>query len=496
MKNKLLIIYTALLLFVGFSAKAQDLTNYNLYSQNPFLYNPAYSVDKCKVTAFLNSHLQWSDFEGAPKVNTLGLRGNISENSGLGITVFNFKSGVISTTDVNLNYAYKAKFGEEHFLLMGLGLGIIADKVITEDVFAQDMSDPVLIGDNAKQTAINSKFGLAYINKKLEVQVMFPQLTQRGEFNFYTVGILGYKMNLNEDFMLKPSVMVRGNKTTPKQFDLNLAAHFKDMVWLSAGYRSNKSMFFGVGANFSNYALGYAYQTEMSDIQDAGKATHEIQLIARFGCKQKEKKETVIEPKIIKVTGNVIDKQTGEPLTAHVVITNTNTGEIVFDKEVTGKFETDLGIGNYTAAFTGNIIPKTEKFEIKESTNKNFKLEVKSIKTLDKTFNLGSVNFETSKSVIKDQASYNVLDQLVEVMNEYPELKIEIQGHTDSDGSDEANLKLSQDRADVCKKYAIDKGINASRLTSVGYGETKPIVNNDTPANKAKNRRTEFKIVD
>ncbi len=496
MKNKILIISIVLLSLFGVTTNAQDLTNYNLYNQNQFLYNPAYSVDVCKVTGFLNSHIQWTEFEGAPRVNTLGLRGNISPTSGLGLTVFNFKSGAISTTDVNLSYAYKAKFADNHFLSMGLGLGILSDKLITDDVDAYDMSDPILLGDDLNQTTFTAKFGMAYVNKNFEAQLIFPQLKQRAGFNFYTIGIMSYNIKAGTDLELKPSVLVRGTKTTPKQFDGYLTATFKKMVWVSAGYRTNNSMIFGVGANLSNYSLGYAFQNEMNTINKAGNGTHEIQLIVRFGCKEKVKKEPSNEPKMIKVTGNVIDKETSEPLTAHVVITNETTGEIVYDKEVTGKFETDLGIGKYKAVFTGNIIPKTERFEIKESTNKDFKLEVKAIKTLDKTFNLGSVNFETNKSIIKDDASYKILDHLVEIMNEYPDVNIEIQGHTDSDGSDEANLTLSQSRADVCKEYAISKGIAAARLTAVGYGETKPIVGNDTPANKAKNRRTEFKIVD
>ena len=74
-------------------------------------------------------------------------------------------------------------------------------------------------------------------------------------------------------------------------------------------------------------------------------------------------------------------------------------------------------------------------------------------------------------------------------------LKIEIDGHTDTDGVDAANLKLSQGRADAVMKYLVEKGkIDASRLTAVGYGETRPIDTNSTTAGKANNRRVEFVI--
>lgn len=72
---------------------------------------------------------------------------------------------------------------------------------------------------------------------------------------------------------------------------------------------------------------------------------------------------------------------------------------------------------------------------------------------------------------------------------------VEIQGHTDNVGSPEANLKLSQDRADEVKKYLVSKGVDALRVSSKGYGSTQPIADNDTDAGKSKNRRTSLKVI-
>jgi outer membrane protein OmpA-like peptidoglycan-associated protein len=71
---------------------------------------------------------------------------------------------------------------------------------------------------------------------------------------------------------------------------------------------------------------------------------------------------------------------------------------------------------------------------------------------------------------------------------------LEIQGHTDEKGSDDFNMKLSQSRADAVKNYLVSKGIVADTITAKGFGESKPIVPNDTDANREKNRRVEFKI--
>jgi outer membrane protein OmpA-like peptidoglycan-associated protein len=111
-----------------------------------------------------------------------------------------------------------------------------------------------------------------------------------------------------------------------------------------------------------------------------------------------------------------------------------------------------------------------------------------------KTFTLNSIQFETGKADLK-ASSYTLLDDLVEIMTLKPTMKILIGGHTDSDGDDAANLVLSQKRADAVKNYLISKGINSKRIIAIGYGETKPVADNSTTEGKAKNRRTEIKIL-
>jgi outer membrane protein OmpA-like peptidoglycan-associated protein len=104
-----------------------------------------------------------------------------------------------------------------------------------------------------------------------------------------------------------------------------------------------------------------------------------------------------------------------------------------------------------------------------------------------------NLNFEFGKADIKKD-SLPYLDKLAETMLKAKNWTLEIQGHTDDKGSDEFNLKLSQSRADAVKKYLVSKGIIADTITAKGFGESKPLVANDTDANREKNRRVEFKI--
>ena len=101
------------------------------------------------------------------------------------------------------------------------------------------------------------------------------------------------------------------------------------------------------------------------------------------------------------------------------------------------------------------------------------------------------INFDVNKSVIRPE-SMGVIGDVVKYMQAHGDLKLEIDGHTDSDGSSELNMKLSQQRADAVKASMVSAGIDASRLMTKGFGPSKPLSNNDSPEGKANNRRVEF----
>ena len=101
------------------------------------------------------------------------------------------------------------------------------------------------------------------------------------------------------------------------------------------------------------------------------------------------------------------------------------------------------------------------------------------------------INFDTGKSTIKKE-SLPIVEQIIEMMKQVPNIKISVEGHTDSDGSNESNQKLSEQRAIAVVDAIVKGGIEKSLLSSVGYGEEKPISDNSTEEGKAKNRRVEL----
>jgi len=106
---------------------------------------------------------------------------------------------------------------------------------------------------------------------------------------------------------------------------------------------------------------------------------------------------------------------------------------------------------------------------------------------------LQGIQFETGKDVIRP-VSFPILNNVVQIMKENKEYNLLINGHTDNVGDDQSNMVLSQKRADAVKAYLIKNGIDANRMKAFGYGETKPVDDNNTPAGRAKNRRVEFVV--
>jgi outer membrane protein OmpA-like peptidoglycan-associated protein len=107
---------------------------------------------------------------------------------------------------------------------------------------------------------------------------------------------------------------------------------------------------------------------------------------------------------------------------------------------------------------------------------------------------LHNIFFETDKFELLSY-SQSELERLITFMTKNTTTQIEIGGHTDSEGSETHNNQLSQNRAKAVYDYLVSKGVEAGRLTFKGYGESAPIESNDTPEGRAKNRRTEFKVV-
>lgn len=200
------------------------------------------------------------------------------------------------------------------------------------------------------------------------------------------------------------------------------------------------------------------------------------------------------------VKGRVFDKATGKGLPSAIEVQQTSTGNHIH-KLVTdelGNYLVTLPVGqnySFTVSRQGYLFYSdfiSLETQIEDSNLvKNIPLEPILVNA---SLELKNILFETNSFVLQ-QGSYMELDKLVTLMNENPGLQVEIGGHTDNVGSAADNLKLSQNRAKSVVDYITQKGVNAKRLTAKGYGSSKPIADNVTETGRARNRRTEMKVI-
>lgn len=207
------------------------------------------------------------------------------------------------------------------------------------------------------------------------------------------------------------------------------------------------------------------------------------------------------------MTGLVYDKKTKDPLQAQFELIDLASGELVVSSKSdaeNGEFLVALptgrdyalivekkGYNNYSKNFTLEKSEKNEPYEVEVPLVPIGKDLVK-----EDTIRLNNVFFDLDKATLRDK-SHIELDKLAKYLKDNASMKIEIHGHTDNQGTDEYNKKLSQDRAKSVYNYLVkQKGIKAERLSSKGFGESLPVATNETEEGRQRNRRTEYVITD
>ncbi|MDX1685344.1 MAG: OmpA family protein [Saprospiraceae bacterium] len=140
------------------------------------------------------------------------------------------------------------------------------------------------------------------------------------------------------------------------------------------------------------------------------------------------------------------------------------------------------------------VIVEAEKKSRTEEFSNLFESAINTDVEEDKTLDLEYVYFESGSSALEEKSTFE-LNNLIEQLNKYPEVNIEIAGHTDNTGSTEQNFELSQDRAVAIQSYLINNGVDPERIIAKGYGASQPVESNDTEEGRALNRRIELKVL-
>jgi type IX secretion system PorP/SprF family membrane protein len=303
MKNFLI----ALLLTFSVSAIAQQEAQYSQYMFNSLVINPAYAGYREQLNVTMFHRDQWTGLQGAPKTQSLAIDGAFGndEKVGLGLTVVNDKIGLQRKTSAAVNYAYRLPVGaNDSRLAFGLSLGMAQFMLNSADAVIDDPTDPNFA---SRQTYFlpDARFGVHFSTERFYAGISATNLITRSE-RFLDAGnntvakqgqhfflTAGYLIDLNENFKLKPSFLVKEDTKAPASVDLNSFLLIRNAVWLGASYRTGVNLWKKNNLNAGNFKqnsvvgvveallldkfrVGYGYDYALTELGSYTNGTHEI----------------------------------------------------------------------------------------------------------------------------------------------------------------------------------------------------------------------------
>jgi len=408
---------------------------------------------------------QWTKVEGAPITNYLSANTRVGKELGLGANILLDQIGMYQNVSVSGSASYGFNFAKFHTIRLGLSGGYFQTRLDPTGAIAFDNADVIVNGGIQSSSALTTDAGILYKFKRFQISFASQQLLEtRSNANYaqlegyglmrHFTGFTAYEFILNKQLSLTPSVLYKGISNN-NQLDFNADLNYNDFIYVGLGYRMDVGLIGRIGINIRKlFFIGYSYEVPMQNIASYGGGSHEIALGLKF-CKKK--KEDLPEGRLTDV----------DPIT-HSVDTITIVERIV-DTLVIERIDT-VFVDNTVAAATDEEV---EKALINASEH---------------------LEFENDKSIILKN-SYGDLEALTNLLLIREELNISLEGHTDNNGTEAYNIRLSKNRVDAIKKFLVANGVAASRIKTNYFGESKPISDNNTEEGRSRNRRVEMEVI-
>jgi|GEM_PF-1569838 len=538
MKKKL--FSAAVMICIGTALFAQQMP---LYTQTYFmrmLYNPALTAYNGGTNAYFYDREQWVAMPGHP--STRGGMGEVSlwgDRSGVGVNVTDDVTSIINTINAQLYYAQKIKLAKDHLLSLGVSVGLMQTRLDYNNLVANDLTDPHLLGSARGGLAFDMNVGLAYQWKKLTINFAVEHAANSNvtiadqlkntkyDMQRHYVGGVSYEFSFKkEKWNLEPSVMIKKGSGDPIQVDANIMANYKRFLYLGVGYR----MDYGISAMAAvriakTVTLGYAYEYPMISHVNYGSTggTHEVIVGINFDkwirkARKRDQRLDSLEAQVkqLKHTDTLLSnrmdslqdktKQIGADIDENKQymqqyeksqdekMQNVNTRLDTIEKQL--KEYKELVGKKPVSPFSEITDPngKPRKTDKKGAGGNNNPSDGSENINKDDIYRMDQVYFGTNSSYLEKE-SFTQLNKLIEIMKANPGMKIRVLGHTDYIASDAYNMWLSGRRSRRVADYLIDNGIPAENVSAVGFGKKSPVADNSTDEGRALNRRVEIQIL-
>lgn len=288
------ILILAIMTMLGNGLKAQQDAGFSQYMFNGLVVNPAYAGSKPYISSALLYRKQWVDFPGSPLTQSFFIHGPLKNRKvGLGFSFVNDHVGVTNQTEFYGSYAYHINTGKGHVSL-GLQGGISYYNVRLSDLKIWDGNDEVFTNNIEGKALPNFGAGIYYYASKFYMGLAVPRIINNSLENPYVVRAThterhyfitgGYVIEVNRDFKVKPSFLMKYVEGAPVQVDLNLNFLLQNLIWVGGSYRSGDSFIGIFELQLSRrMRLGYAYDFTFTKLANYSNGTHELMLGFDFG---------------------------------------------------------------------------------------------------------------------------------------------------------------------------------------------------------------------
>ncbi len=513
-KNKYLILLIFLILSLGL--KAQITTRYNLFTNNLFLYNPAYAGHHDQLAASLHYRNHLVGISNSPTTATFAIDMPIFRKTSIGLTAKSDKRGLLDNNSLNLAYSYRTKISDKQKISLGILGGFEQMKLNSGGAVVFDELDPTLQSTSYNKTGLFTGAGLTYNYQNFEFNAAMPflMLTNKEKVAQF-MSFTSYKFLLpNDDFTIRPAVGVLVQDNNLDYASVHLMALWKEFVWIETAYKTNNSLVFSIGTNMKKFGISYAYDTNTKNLSGIGGATHEITLSYGINKIKPEIPDTLFadtttnEELIRVVDANTYEQYVKANNYAFFSDVLDLVDEVYNEQEETSentsvsdslkiaenlRIQDSIKIAENLRIQDSIIIADSLK-RISFITDSLKQDKQRKIQIRNKLF-AKNVNYEMGSSYISDKNKI-FLDSIIQVMKKDKTFSIIIQGHTCNIGTDDANKEISQKRVVAVETYLISNGISLSRIKTESYAATKPIAPNNNETNRKKNRRVNFIIIE
>ncbi len=284
-KLSLILIFTA---FAGY-VFSQQLPLYSQYMFNRMLLNPAVTGSTEGIPISLTARQQWVGIERAPSTQVLSAHTLLSNGTmGVGGMIFSDRFGTENRIGFQGNYAYILPVFDDSKLSFGLSFQMFQYQLDYTDMVALDENDPA-ITEYSRETSWlpESDFGIYLYNEKYFAGLSANQMIElpvkiggkevdlnRLARHYHLMG--GYKFDLENDFEIEPSALVKGTFQTPFQFDINVRGIYMKDYWLGFSYRTDGNVVAMLGMRFQEFDFGLAMDFATSDIRSYQQGSFEL----------------------------------------------------------------------------------------------------------------------------------------------------------------------------------------------------------------------------